>query len=133
MRDMVSSLHYACPTCRVAVKGGAEVHFCGQPLVGMGKNFRPPRKTNKTQWRKIALAVESARQHHPNCLYGNGTRPELGWYWCRCPNLRDYATPSDVKSGKGLRRSGIKNYAPSTPIKGRPRPQYDYGATWKFR
>ena len=87
---MVSRTHYCCPTCRVAVKeewrGKDSLHSCGQPMIPMGRNFKAPRKDNKSQWRKIALVIETASL------------------------LREFKTVSEVKSRAGLRRSDKKNW-----------------------
>jgi hypothetical protein len=112
----MQNTHSACPACRYTTKyqPGPCPH-CGKALVYMGKNFRPPRAGNKSQWKKIELAV-SAPKHHPNCWYaGNrsdGKWDDGRWVFCQCPSFRDFHTPADVRSGRGLRRSRRKNYAP---------------------
>jgi len=133
---MVSRSHYACPTCRIAVKDPIEkCPSCGELMVCLGKHFKAPRKANKGQWKKIALAVESYPRHHPECYYSNKnatfTNWSLLWWGCRCASFRDFQTVSDVKSARGLRRSRSKNWAASQPTKGRPKPKYDYGRDWK--
>jgi hypothetical protein len=111
----MSRIHKTCPTCRFSTKdeGAKSCPHCHGKLAGVGKNFRPPRRTNKTQWRKIELALATVRVHHPNCYYSKSLRlkPAWSWKWCQCPSFKDFKTPADVKTGIGLRRSDRKHYA----------------------
>ena len=122
----MSRRHYACPPCRYSTKDEGVSHcpHCGSSLMGMGRDFRPPRHTNKVQWKKIELAVQviETQHHHPNCYYSKITRVDRRdpWTWvgCKCPYFRDFKTPADVKSGRGLRRSDRKNYAKAPHYRG---------------
>lgn len=127
---MVSRSHYCCPTCFIAIKGEhsfreKKCSSCGGPMVGMGKHFKAPRKANKAQWRKVALVLETAFEHHPSCVYHGRQDKLYPHYWCRCPSLRDTKSVADVKSGLGIRRSRKKNWAVSKPTK--LKPKFDHG------
>jgi hypothetical protein len=125
---MVSNSHYACPSCRATTKYSAPTHDCGKPMVYMGKNFRPPRKSNKAQWRKIELAAEHRRGHHPNCFYSGYAHMDRRWRACRCSWFANFQTLADVKSGLGLRRSRKRNWAKPARTGHQPmRPRYDHG------
>jgi hypothetical protein len=129
--------HRICASCRYTTKyvPGPCPH-CGQSLVNMGKNFKAPRKDNVVQWRKLELVIvlRRAGRHHPNCWYAQQAAAGVhyddtrwGVAYCRCPWLKNFQTPADVKSGLGRRRSRRKNYAAPVARAGRPRPRYDYG------
>lgn len=123
--------HYACFTCRVSSKYHVH-HSCGAPLVPMGKDFKAPRKDDIAQWKKLALAINGTRQHHPNCVYSDKkrigvVREPRCWSWCSCPYLPNFKTVADVKSGYGLRRSREKVYADPVPVRGHRRPRYRFG------
>lgn len=128
----VANDHRICANCRYATKyvPGPCPH-CGRELVSMGKNFKAPRKQDEIQWRKLQLVVEAWRtgnRHHPNCYYAKkSTSAEPRWLYCRCPWLKNFQTPADVKSGLGLRRSRRKNWASTTARPGHGRPRFDYG------
>ena len=121
---MPSNRHYICAPCRYVTKYQSNCHYCGGELTDMGSKFHSPRHTNKVQWKKIELAIEvlSKQIHHPNCYYSKITRVDRRgpWTWvsCKCPYFRDFKTPADVKSGRGLRRSDRKNYAKAPHYRG---------------
>ena len=62
--------HYVCVPCRVSKKSPVPttcVH-CGENLYDAGADFRPPRKTNNREWKKLEI------------LFANGARFPSGGY-----------------------------------------------------
>ena len=59
---MPSNQHIICFTCRTSLKGmggtGFPCTICGTPLVNMGRDFKPPKKNNLKQWRKVFLIYQ---------------------------------------------------------------------------
>jgi hypothetical protein len=58
--------HYICVSCRYHIKFGpfAVVPLCpscGAALVNVGHDFAAPRKTNDSQWAKLALMAHQGR------------------------------------------------------------------------
>ncbi len=56
--------HYACLPCRKAWKGpwpaGVDqptCSACGEVATTMGRDFKPPKRRNEQQWRKLELLV----------------------------------------------------------------------------
>lgn len=73
--------HYTCLPCRHTAKfepayeGAPVCPFCRNPMVNMGRDFKPPRKGNASQWEKIRrLAATGIFFDSCGCT-GPGPRP----------------------------------------------------------
>jgi hypothetical protein len=89
MSLLTSNAVHTCIPCRFSSKGNTECPKCHKEMTYMGKAFKPPRKTNDSQWRKVALIVE------------HGGR--FGYCTCHRPKGMPI-TLSDAKSMYGVRR-----------------------------
>lgn len=96
---MPSNCTYTCVPCRYSAKQTHTCPYCQKPMVNMGKAFKPPRKSNDSQWQKIALMVEHS--------------DFFGYCHC-CRPRRKPVTSADAKSCYKLRRSDKRNYAELT-------------------
>lgn len=85
-----------CIPCRFSAKQTYTCPYCHEPMTYMGKAFKPPRKSNNTQWRKVELMVEHSQ------YFG----------YCRC--CRPRKTPATLSEAKTLyrdRRVHARSYA----------------------
>jgi hypothetical protein len=101
---MPSNVVHTCIPCRFSAKQTGTCPYCHQPMTYMGKAFKPPRKTNHSQWRKVEMLV------------GHDIR--FGYCSCHRLNRAKMRTPADAKGKCEQRRVHKKNFA---PIKGDPR------------
>lgn len=70
--------HYACLSCKQTFKSDIPrpCNSCGKNMVSMGLDFKPPRKTNDTQWQKIRILYEKGLTFHTCGCTGPGYRPK---------------------------------------------------------
>lgn len=113
-----------CLDCRLSFKGTDKCPSCGKPLIGMGKKFKAPRRTNLNQWRKVAMMVEYGYGHCrpgvPRRTWPKAKAPH-GRIICSCEGCRQFSrtrlyvykphTLSDAKNQVHLRRNRNKVYA----------------------
>lgn len=100
--------HYVCVPCRYDTHAGGTCPLCGRETLNFGLHFRPPRRNNLKQWKKIELVLATRGQHTASCFYA---ALPLG-RWCYCsPGLAPIKVPADVKTKFGLRRSNRRHYA----------------------
>ncbi|WP_224364266.1 hypothetical protein [Hyalangium versicolor] len=82
--------HYACFQCRKAFKWPLDARQrppkeqspeavkcpqCGEPMAGMGLDFRPPRQRDTRQWQKVELLFLRGYTYHSCGCGGPGYRP----------------------------------------------------------
>jgi hypothetical protein len=95
--------HWVCLADRRCFKATWQAPICAdcdQPMIDVGKDFHAPRRTNLTQWRKVALLVQNGLLFDSCGCTGPGPRPR---------------TLADASTQFGRRRSARRVYA------GRPR------------
>ena len=89
MSLLTSNATYSCISCRFSAKGTYKCPHCHAAMTYMGKAFKPPRKTNDSQWRKVAMII------------AHGER----FGYCSCHRPRNIPkTLSEAKSLYGIRR-----------------------------
>lgn len=94
-----SNSTYTCIPCRFSAKGTSICPYCHEGMTYMGKAFKPPRKTNDSQWRKVALLVEH----------------DIRFGYCKCHRgLRKIKSLAEAKDLTENRRSSKRNYAGMT-------------------
>jgi hypothetical protein len=110
-----SNVTYTCIPCRFSAKATSTCPYCHAAMTYMGKAFKPPRKSNDSQWRKVALMV----QH------------DLRFGYCSCHRgERKIRSLAEAKNLVGFRRSAKKTYAKSSD----PRTeQINRRKSWKAR
>ncbi len=71
-------MHYVCAKDRRSKKswGPTICEFCREPMVNMGPDFKPPRKTYDNQWKKVALLVASGQNMQTCGCQGPGFIPK---------------------------------------------------------
>jgi hypothetical protein len=93
---MPSNGTYACVSCRYAAKQTYKCPHCHEPMRFMGKAFKPPKRSNISQWRKVEMLVAH----------------DMRFGYCSCHRLtRSLRTLSEAKNKVAARRSAHKNYA----------------------
>jgi hypothetical protein len=94
---MPSNVVHTCIPCRFSAKQTHTCPHCHEPMTFMGTAFKPPRKTNDSQWRKVAMLVEH----------------DVRFGYCRChaPRRAKFKTLAQAKNLTESRRSRKKNYA----------------------
>lgn len=83
--------HWACFPCRRSMKShnGAPIcTHCQQPMVCMGRDFKPPRHSAEAQWRKLELMKENNPNAYP--LFNS----------CGCGSSRPEDTPKTLGAAK---------------------------------
>jgi hypothetical protein len=104
-----SNATYTCISCRFSAKATYVCPYCHTPMTYMGKAFKPPRKTNDSQWRKVELLVEhDIRFGYCKCHRDSGKIKSLSDAKSKCKtrkvNKRNYAKVSDVRAEQIRRR-----------------------------
>lgn len=94
---MPSNVVHTCIPCRFSAKDTYECPHCRKPMTYMGKAFKPPRKTNDSQWRKVEM------------LLAHDIR--FGYCSCHRPRKAKVSTLAEAKNLTSSRRSRKKNYA----------------------
>jgi len=89
MSLLTSNGTYTCISCRFSAKRTTLCPLCQTEMLYMGKAFKPPRKTNDNQWRKVAMIIN----HDERFGYCSCHRPR------RMPK-----SLSDAKTLYGIRR-----------------------------
>lgn len=87
---------YTCIACRFSSKQTTKCPYCHEPMRFMGKAFKPPRKSNDSQWQKVAMMVDHSQ------------------YFGYCSCHRPRKTPTTLGEAKTLyktRRSDARNYS----------------------
>lgn len=94
----LSKTKVLCLDCRFVCKASGSVACprCGKLMLSMGKAFRPPKKGNKRQWKKIELMLGHGQGFFGSCQC---------WY---CKQNKPPATYSDAKNLYGQRRNRKK-------------------------
>ncbi len=93
---MPSNMVNTCIPCRFSAKQTDICPYCHGPMRSMGKAFKPPKKSNHSQWRKVELMVAH----------------DIRFGYCSCHrNLRKIKTLADAKNLCARRKSASKNYA----------------------
>lgn len=94
---MPSNSTFTCIPCRFSAKQTYTCPYCHKPMTSMGKAFKPPRKSNDSQWQKVAMLVEH------DIVFG----------YCHChrSKQRKFKTAAQVKNFLKIRRSDKRNYA----------------------
>jgi hypothetical protein len=111
---MPSNHTYTCVPCRFSAKQTTKCPYCCNPMTYMGKAFKPPKKSNDTQWAKVALMVAHSE------TFG----------YCSCHRPRK--TPQTLGEAKTLyreRRSDERDYA----VRGVKEEQITRRKLWKGR
>jgi hypothetical protein len=64
--------HWVCLPCRFSAKHSSPTRcpLCRTDMVDLGPDFRPPRKGNSNQWRKVELLVEAGVRFGSCCDHG---------------------------------------------------------------
>jgi hypothetical protein len=110
---MPSNVTYTCIPCRFSAKQTAKCPYCHKAMTYMGKAFKPPRKTNNSQWVKVAMLVEH----------------DIRFGYCSCHRFtRSLRTVAEAKNKVGARKS--KNYAKVTDVRTQ---QIQQRITWEGR
>lgn len=86
---------YTCIPCRYSAKQTDLCPYCHQAMRCMGKAFKPPRKSNHSQWKKIELMVQHSQ------YFG----------YCKCCLRAKPRTLSEAKSLYKSRRSQNRHYS----------------------
>ncbi len=102
---MPSNATYACIPCRFSAKQTTTCPYCHQAMTFMGNAFKPPRKSNDSQWRKVAILVEHDVR--------------FGYCQCHRPRWNKFLTLSDAKNLVDNRRSGKKKRVKVPSVKER--------------
>ncbi len=100
---MPSNMVQTCIPCRFSAKQTGTCPYCHGPMRSMGKAFKPPRKSNDSQWRKVALLVEHDIR--------------FGYCSCHRPRNRCFRSFSEAKSFVSVRRSDKKNRSASQNVR----------------
>lgn len=97
---MPSNATHACIPCRYSAKQTYTCPYCQRPMTYMGKAFKPPKRSNTSQWAKVALLVEH----------------DVRFGYCKCHPLRkrQIRTVAEAKNFIGKKKSAKKDYA-ATP------------------
>lgn len=93
---MPSNVTYTCIPCRFSAKQTTTCPYCREAMTFMGKAFKPPRKTNDSQWRKVEMLVAH----------------DIRFGYCSCHRFtHSLRTVAEAKNKCGERRSAHKDYA----------------------
>lgn len=91
-----SNVTYTCIPCRFSAKATFKCPYCHQGMTYMGKAFKPPRKSNDSQWRKVALMVEH----------------DIRFGYCQCHRgVRKIKSLAEAKTLTSNRRVDKRNYS----------------------
>ncbi len=99
---MPSNVVFTCIPCRFSAKQTSTCPHCRGPMIYMGKAFKPPRKTNDSQWRKVEMLVDHDVR--------------FGYCSCHRPRRKIFKSLSDAKDFVGKRRSDKKDYADNPSV-----------------
>lgn len=112
---MPSNVTHTCIPCRYSAKQTFTCPYCNSPMTYMGKAFKPPRKSNNTQWRKVELLVTH----------------DIRFGYCSCHRPRKVIKSlTDAKNLCKTRRADSKTYANIDNVKTR---QIRNRISWKGR
>ena len=93
---MPSNVTYTCIPCRFSAKQTSKCPNCYKPMTYMGKAFKPPKKTNDSQWRKVEMLISH----------------DIRFGYCSCHRgRRNMRSTADAKNICGSRRSANKHYS----------------------
>ncbi len=67
--------HGVCLDCRRSCKGATVCPECAQPMIDAGQDFKPPKRGNRNQWRKVALLFGNGVTFHTCGCRGPGDMP----------------------------------------------------------
>ncbi|WP_031012282.1 hypothetical protein [Streptomyces sp. NRRL F-5727] len=69
---------YVCLPCRGSYKQGSEHGHehrcprCGEPMIGVGTAFQPPRRRDDEGWRVLSVLLHAGVRFHTSCCQGCG-------------------------------------------------------------
>lgn len=113
---MPSNVTHTCIPCRFSAKQTSTCPYCHEAMTYMGKAFKPPRKSNDSQWRKVELLVAHDIR--------------FGYCDCHRPRRTGVSSLAGAKNLVAARRSRKKVYSKSTDIR---KQQIDSRIAWKGR